>query len=584
MVSQRQLLVSSEIVCDIETNGLRPTKIHCMVANGEVITTREQAHEWAKVHKGSTVYFHHGYGFDFPVINRIWGLNLLDTFVCRDTLVLSRLANPQREGGHSLEAWGQRLGYPKVEHEDWETYTPEMLNRCRTDVELTKKVLDTVRMELDGFSDESIQLEHDVARIIAKQEQTGWLLNQELCFDLLGELKERQFEVEAEVHTRFVPRCKKVREISPKIKKDGAMSSVGLKFLGDECLDIVGGSFTRVDFPEFNLGSRQQIAEYLIHFGWKPKKTTEKGNVIVDETTLEGVDIPEAQLIAEYLMLGKRIAQVQSWLELVEEDGRVHGQVNSCGAVTNRMTHYNPNMAQVPASRKPYGDRCRQAWTVPKGYKVVGCDANALELVCLAHYMDDPEYTESVANGTQEEGTDVHTRNQRAAGLPTRDAAKTFCYAFLYGAGDAKIGSIVGGSATDGRKLKAQFLKQTPALADLRNKVETAARRGWLKGLDGRRIKVLSQHAALNTLLQSAGAIIMKRALVILDEQIKARGLDAKFIMNCHDEFQLEVREDHVSTMLWLAPSCIAAAGQYYNLRCPLSGSAAAGDNWHDTH
>lgn len=403
-----------EIVCDIETDGLKPTVIHVMQAEGTTIRTKEQYDAWVSKEKGCTVYFHNFYGFDGPVINRLWHHDMESQFRCRDSLVLSRLANPQREGGHSLASWGERLGFPKVEHEDWSAYTPEMQKRVEGDVELTKRVVATLKRELEGFSEDSIQLEHDVARIIAQQERNGWLLDQGLCFDLLAELKERKLELEEEVRTRFVPRCKAVREVTPRYKKsDGTLSSVGLKFIGDNWRTLVVGPFTRVEFPEFNLGSRQQIAEYLQHFGWVPDKVTEKGNIIVDEVVLEGVDIPEAQLIAEYLMVGKRIAQVQSWLDKVEEDGRVHGRVNPIGAVTSRMTHSDPNMAQVPASGKPYGKRCRSAWTVPEGYKLVGCDADALELVCLAHYMNDPEYTAAVSTGTKEDGTDVHTRTQR---------------------------------------------------------------------------------------------------------------------------------------------------------------------------
>jgi len=217
-------------------------------------------------------------------------------------------------------------------------------------------------------------------------------------------------------------------------------------------------------------------------------------------------DIPEAMLIAEYLLVQKRIAQVQSWLDAVEDDGRVHGYVNANGAVTGRMTHSSPNMAQVPAVYSPYGKECRQAWTVPKGYSLVGCDASGLELRMLAHYMDDEGYTYEIING------DIHTANQMAAGLPTRDKAKTFIYAFLYGAGDAKIGSIVDGTKRDGAKLKAKFLKNTPSLGSLRERVGNASARGYLLGLDGRKLYIRSEHAALNTLLQSAGAIIMKKA------------------------------------------------------------------------
>ncbi|MDP6583374.1 MAG: DNA polymerase, partial [Anaerolineales bacterium] len=332
-------------------------------------------------------------------------------------------------------------------------------------------------------------------------------------------------------------------------------------------------------YPEFNLGSRQQIAKYLQHFGWKPKAFTDKGNVIVDEKVLKTVNIPEAKLILDYLTLTKRIAMVKSWVEAIDDKtGRVHGKVNSCGAVTGRMTHSKPNCAQVPASRYDkdgnvlwgfdggYGADCRDLWTVPDGYSLVGIDASGLELRMLAHYMDDYHYTQELLNG------DIHTANQKSAGLKTRDQAKTFIYAFLYGAGDVKIGQVAGGGAKRGRILKKNFLDNTPALRELRRNVQHKCKQGWVRGLDGRKLHIRSEHSALNTLLQSAGAVIMKKALVLLDEYAKKYKIDYKFVLNVHDEFQCEVREDQADFFGGLAVGSIVQAGKSFNLNCPLDG------------
>ena len=331
-------------------------------------------------------------------------------------------------------------------------------------------------------------------------------------------------------------------------------------------------------YPEFNLGSRQQIGRYLQHFGWKPKEFTDKGNVIVNESVLTRVDMPEAQQIAEYLMLQKRVAQVQSWVDAIEIDGRVRGYVNPIGAVTGRMTHSKPNMAQVPASYSPYGTECRQLWTVPSGYKLVGMDASGLELRMLAHYMNDYDYTEEVISG------DIHTANQKSAGLATRDQAKTFIYAFLYGAGDEKIGTIVGGGRKVGKTVKKQFLDNTPALKSLRERVTTASKRGYLIGIDGRRIWVRSEHSALNTLLQGAGAIIMKKALVLLDGYAILKGIDYKIIGNIHDEIQSEVHEKDAKVFGEIAVMAIKEAGEEFKLNCPLDGAYKIGGNWNETH
>jgi len=334
----------------------------------------------------------------------------------------------------------------------------------------------------------------------------------------------------------------------------------------------------------FNPSSRQQIAEKLIGLGWKPTKKTEKGSVIVDEGTLQGLKFPEAQMIAEYFMLQKRIGQIESWLEVVGKDGRVHGRVITNGAVTGRMTHMKPNMAQIPNSGSPYGPECRQCWTVEEGNVLVGCDASGLELRMLAHYMKDENYVKTVTEGSSKDGTDVHTVNQKAANLQTRDQAKTFIYAFLYGAGPAKIGSIVGGSSKDGQKLIDSFLEGTPALKRLRNKVSLYASEGYVPGLDGRKIWVRSEHAALNSLLQGAGAIVMKKALVLLDLRIKELGVNAKFVANVHDEWQIECSEVYADIVGKVAVQSIRDAGIAYNLRCPLDGEYKVGRNWRETH
>jgi hypothetical protein len=496
-----------------------------------------------------------------------------------DTLLLSRLENPSRDGGHSLRSWGERLKFPKGDHNDWTKVTPEMITYCQQDVRVTEKLYEHLTNLLAAFPGESIDLEHQVQNIISKQISYGWLLDQEKCYGLLAKLKERRMDLEDEVQRKFHPLPKFVKRITPKKKADGTISIVNLKFLGGNWVNV-GGEFSRVDFPEFNLGSRQQIGKYLQFFGWVPKDFTEKGQPIVNEDVLSHVkDIPEAQMIAEYLLVQKRTSQINSWLEAVNpEDGRVHGNVNSIGAVTGRMTHNNPNMAQVPASYSPYGKECRACWTVPKGYKLVGADASGLELRMLAHYMNDKEYTHEVING------DVHTANQKAAGLATRDAAKTFIYAFLYGAGDAKIGSIVGGTSKDGAKLKSLFLDNTPSLRNLRERVEAACARGHLRGLDGRKLIIRSSHAALNTLLQSAGAVVMKKALTLLDEYATIHNIEYQFVGNIHDEFQAEVKASQAEKFGWLAVECIKAAGERLELKCPLDGEYKVGDTWAETH
>ena len=575
-----------KIVFDIEANGLTPDKVWCIVAH--IVGTEEffefhgfslfDFNEWLLgFDEDCEVIGHNIIGYDIPVLERLLGTDFSKCKIT-DTLVLSRLANPSRDGGHSLESWGQTLNQPKGDYNDWDNFSHDMLEYCVQDVKVNTLVYKRLLSELKGFEPECINLEHQVQGIISSQIKTGWLLDQEKCFLLLAELKEKKYDLEDKVHEVFKPLPTFIKKVTPKIKKDGTISVVGLKFLGEQW-DTAIAPFSRIDFPVFNLGSRQQIGRHLQYYGWKPKQFTEKGQPIVDEAVLRAVkDIPEAALIGEYLMLQKRIAQVQSWLEAVKDDGRVHGYVNSNGAVTGRMTHSSPNMGQIPAVYSPYGRECRDVWTVPEGYKLVGMDASQLELRMLAHYMNDEGYTNEVLNG------DIHTANQLAAGLETRDQAKTFIYAFLYGAGDAKIGNIVGGTPKDGKRLKEKFLANTPSLGRLRERVGVASGRGYVYGLDGRRVYVRSAHAALNTLLQSAGAIVMKKALCLLNEYAILWGIDYNFIGNIHDEIQTEVREEKAQVFGGLATSCVEAAGLHFKLNCPLAGDFKIGNSWADTH
>ena len=388
-------------------------------------------------------------------------------------------------------------------------------------------------------------------------------------------------KAEDEVHKVFKPKLIDIKDVKPKLKKDGTLSKQGLTpeeyEERTETNDIT--PFTRRKLQDFNLGSRKQIGEYLIEFGWKPKKMTPTGQPMVDEKTLANIkEIPEARLIAKYLLLQKRIAQIDSWFEAQQEDDRVHGFVIPNGTITGRMAHRNPNMAQVPNIKSPFGEECRSCWTVPEGYKLVGIDASGLELRILAHYMNDEEFTNEIING------DIHAFNQKLAGLKSRDQAKTFIYALIYGAGDRKLGSVVGGSAKEGTRLRQHFFDNKPTFKALGDKVRRSAQKKYVKGLDGRKIFVRHPHAALNTLLQGGGAIAMKRALAILDSLIKLQTLDAKFVANIHDEWQMEVREDLVDFVGQLAVDCIQTAGNYYNLRCPLDAEYKVGDNWSETH
>ena len=546
---------------DIETDGFNPSRIWCVgtillednkdgteVQTPRLFTEGERDSFAAYAAQADKVLGHNAIHFDFRILDLLWGVRF-EPEQMLDTMVLSQLANPTRDGGHSIEAWGQRFNYPKIAidyDKFYQGYSDEMGEYCMQDTRISVKIFKQVKKELSSFSPGCIRLEHNVRAILSEQESNGFKLDEQNACMLVAELTDELNIIKEQMQDTFPP------------------TEVQLK--------------TKTKYIPFNPGSRKQVAERLMDMGWVPEKRTDLGNVVVDESILSEIDMPEAQLIARYMMLQKRIAQVDSWLDAINpETGRVHGKVMTLRTITGRMAHATPNMAQVPAVYSPYGPECRRLWVPgnPRKQNLVGIDASSIELRMLCHYMNDPEYTEIVVSG------DIHTANQERAGLSSRAQAKTFIYAFLYGAGAAKIGKIVDGTAADGQDLIDKFLEATPALHTERQRVTLAAERGFIKGLDGRRLFIRSTHAALNTQLQGAAAIVMKRGLVIFNDKLPE---GARFVANVHDEWQLEVDKPLSDMVGTLGIDSIKEAGEFYNLKCPLTGEYNVGSNWAETH
>ena len=571
--------------CDIETNGLDPDTIWCIVAQDvdtkEIVTFTkpkpEEFNDWVYTNV-VTLIFHNGYGFDVPVLAKLFDTDF-SVIKVEDTQLLSYYEQPQREGGHSLASWGERLGFPKGDHSDWSKFSDEMLTYCIRDVEVTTKLWHHLDSKLTDKDREAIELEYTIKANCVKQEHTGWAFDIDGAERLMMTISNDITEQETEVRKVFKPRpvfheLKK----ADKFLKDGVTISKRYKDqLEKGCYYHQDGRWGYNKYQEFNLGSRKQIAEYLQDFGWKPTVFTEKGNVKIDDEILEGVDIPEVKMIARYLMLAKRRSMLKSWIEAYNPETKaLHGRVRTIGTVTHRMSSNNPNMQQVVASDKEYGHEMRSLFVAREGKVIVGADLSGLEIRCLAHYMNDPEYTEEVLNG------DVHTKNQKSAGLPTRASAKTFIYAFLYGGGDELIGTIVGGGRKEGKKIKNKFINSIPSLANLRRLAEAAAdNRGFVFGLDGRKIYTRSSHSALNFLLQSAGAIIAKRAWANFYESCT---LPYKQLGVIHDELQLEVDPKDADAIGELLVDSMRKVTEDYNLRCPMDGEYKIGNNWSETH
>ena len=630
-------------IFDIETDGfLDPmTTIHSLVTRdvetGQIVascTPQTSPAEWkaalADLESADEIIGHNAISFDVPAIQKIY-----PSFSPRgrvvDTMVATRVLWPTERlkdrdfglvkagklsGGnvnrHSLEAWGQRLGCFKGDYKGpWDKWSQTMQDYCEQDTEVTlklyRRIIEEVGRQIANKPKidptVALDIEYRVQTIISRQVRFGFLFDETKAAALNVKLVARKLELEETLRSAFKPWYAPRGQFTPK------QNNARLGYVAD-------ATFTKVELTHFNPSSRDHIADRLqkLH-GWKPKSYTSGGKPQVDESVLTGMTFPEAKTLAEYLMVQKRLGQLvegkEALLRHVGKDRRIHGGINTCGANTFRMTHSHPNIGQVPSSKSIYGHEFRDLFCVPCGRKLVGADADALELRCLAGYMaayDNGAYIDVVLKGKKENGTDIHSVNARVLGLdPTqkymvdgkpltgRDIAKVWFYAFIYGAGDQKIGAILMGG-TDEKKQRSRgaasrkrFMAGLPALGTLVEKVRAKAEAlGWVKGLDGRRLYARSMHAILNTLLQAAGALLMKHALVILDDALIASGLvpgvDYEFVANVHDEWQIESKEEHAEKIGKAATAAIREAGTRLAFRCPLDGQYQVGQTWNDTH
>ena len=617
-------------IFDIETNGLylELDTVHCISIKVDDEDTKVYTSKYvlgsdgtleeglAILEKADLIVGHNIINFDIPAIKKVFPYWTYKA--CHDTLLMSRLtfpnlmlgdANrktipPKLKGSHSLKAWGYRLRKLKGEYEEqWDYLNADMVEYCRQDSEVTYHLYN--KLLTRNIPEEAIRLEQDFAKVISRQEKYGVYFDMEKAQALHVSLMEEAEEAEEELFKVFKPLQTWTPKSYPKVayKKNGDKSQV---LLNQELLgchfneDMEWGYFKEV---HFNPTSRQSISRWLQEvYGWKPTEITEKGNVVINEDVLNELEFPEGKILAHYFNVKKLIGQLaegnKAWMKQVRSNGRIHGSVNTLGAVTRRCTHSHPNMAQVPSGRAYKGHEARELFTVPSGKKLVGCDADGLELRTLSHYMaryDGGKYARTVDEGDKDNGTDIHTVNQKAAGLPTRDTAKTFIYAFLYGAGDGKIGEIVGGSEKDGRKLKEKFFKRVPAIKKLIEAVgKTYSERGTLRALDGNLYHIRSAHSALNVLLQGAGALVMKYYLIFLDNKLGMEFTNSstpwigeaqyEFVLNVHDEVQIECDEAIAERVAEICEKSFDDVTEYLNFRIPIRGSADIGDSWAETH
>ena len=597
------------LVFDIETDGLydKVTKVFCIVIYD---INREETFAYgpdriddalAHLATGDVLIGHNVIFYDVPVLQKLHSFNCKARIL--DTLICTRLIWPKEKlydldvqlypevpknyrGMAGLKAWGYRLSDNKIEFKDFSEYSEEMLVYCKQDVSVTSKLWKHIANQ--DYPEQALKLEHDFALAINKQIRAGVSFDVDAAIDLVDNLRAREAQLEAELKEIFPP-LEHRNWFTPKVNN---------KTRGY----VKGVPFEKIHYEEFNPGSRDQIADRLkAKYGWQPEKTTEKGNPILNDEVLEALPYPEAKPLAEYMLIKKRLGQIadgnNAWLKLVNNDSsRMHGDVVTNGCVTGRCAHRYPNMGQVPAGYSPYGKECRSLFHAPQGWDMIGIDAKALELRCLAGYLaiyDGGEYARVVTDPT----IDIHVYNQERFGVATRDISKRLLYAVLYGAGHLKAGSIVDPNEKDeevlrklGRTAINSFMAEVPALKELKERIESQiAHNDHLVGLDRRILYCRSAFKGLNVLLQSAGAILMKQVVINIHDNIESalslpHGAEWEQVLMVHDEVQLVCSPKYTEQIRAQALAAFPQAQQFFGFLCDIEGDSRVGSNWSQTH
>ena len=617
-------------IVDIETTGLdvKTVDIHCVVIQirgeeAEAFRPHETPAAIARLNElladGFILSGHNVIRYDIPILVR-FGMNEPEVGRVYDTVMVSRAAYPGNKlgaldkgylmkhpglrgdlhvGAHSLKAWGLRLGCPKDMYDGgWETFSEEMFTYCIQDVNsnwtLAEKLLDRMPFE-------AAMMECEVARICNRMTDHGFAFDRKAAEELVITLTTRRAELTNELRILYAPWYKPVKAGVVETPKRSAVSrlidpgEVGYRNVKKNC------QFTKVEQVSFNPASTQHIADRLmtVH-GWKPTHYTPGGQPMMSGDILRDLPYPEAPLLAEYQELKKILAYLSegqnAWLKL-EQAGRLHGTVNPTGTVTSRAAHARPNLGNVP-SRSDLGKACRTLFVASTGKVMVGADAAGLQLRGLAHYLgrwDGGEYARQIVSG------DIHSFNQKAVGLYFRDSAKTFIYALLFGAGEAKLGATVladlhrakeeglysgelpGNKACRrlGKTARRNLGDAIPAFDKLADVLKDSAAAGSLKALDGREIPIASDHVGLAMLLQSFEACVMKYAMVGSDMVLPE---SADIVGWIHDEFQTECLPEDADATGQAMTCAMAAAGIHYKLRVPIAGEYKVGSSWSDTH
>lgn len=601
---------------DIEGDGLPSTVVWCAcavnISTGEEVSLigKEEIEQWINNlnnDKNNRPVFigHNIIGYDAPTLNRLCNTMLVMSQLV-DTMLLSMVYSPSLNGGHSLESWGNRLKYKKGEFNDFSKYSVEMLQYCMRDAKLCAAIFKALvkRMRSTGFTDKGLKLEHESWQLIQQQKKNGFAFDIVAANVLYAELREIEHNIQTEIYTYWPPTLEVVKTCKNPYKKNGKPSANFLRHQSEYETVSVSKDKTQYfchDYVAFNIGSPVQRVDKLEELGWVARERTPTGNAKptnkgkLSPSLVEFVETSgrkEPKLICDWLEINSRANMINTWIEAYNDTTKcIHGSL--WYANTLRYRHSNPNTANIPAVRlddsgKPikgqtgsYTYEARDLWGVRSDDRLlVGTDAKGIQLRVLAHYLNNPDFTEAVLDG------DPHSYNQRIGDFESRPVAKTFIYAFLLGAGDAKVGEIIGGSTRDGREIKQRFINNFPGLGQLLDSLETQINKtGRITLCDGTPLLVTAPHTRLGYLLQGDESRIMKQAAILTAKEIRRRRLDVLKVGDIHDEWQNDVLAAHVDEFVTdVAPTAFRSSGSYFNYRLPIACDSKVGRTWASTH
>lgn len=629
------------VVIDIECNALlNPTRIWVVVCKdidtGKYHIFKENQYDELRTFlSGCSLIIGHNYlGYDGIHLQRLVG-HPLDVERVLDTLVVSKLVDYPRKG-HSIEDYGEEFGEEKLDFHDFSKYSEDMETYCIRDVDICHRIYNKYSRYINRPEhQQSIRLEHSFQLVCNKLHNDGFAFNSKKASQLLEKVTAELSLLDKDILDAFPPRDKLIREFIPRATKFGTISKTSIpRSLWDNISDYKVGETYRLSRPEvFNPSSHRQIIAVLNEAGWRPtdktkthieldrvrKRTAEEEAKLkslqqtgwkVNENNLETLpsNAPKpARLLAKRILLESRRRTLTEWLDLVDGTGRIHGRFQGLGAWTHRMSHQHPNTANIPneldtaGKKKILGKELRSLWMAPKNRLLVGVDAEGIQLRIFAHYINDPEFTRALVEGRKDDKTDPHSLNQRILGsaCKSRAAAKRFIYALLLGAGMGKLAEILGCTVPECEEALSHLMSRYTGWAFLKEHVfPKDARRGWLIGLDNRRVRIPGdtesnrRHLAMSGYLQNGEAVVMKSAT--LKWWQKLEDYDAKLVNFVHDEWQVECPNnlDIALSIAEMMAGSLQSVGQELNLKCPLAGSYWNDDlkdytidtNWSKTH